>query len=155
MSREGNHVPTITRIFVAAFVAAMFCSCATVPMASASADAAAKQFEVPANKSRVYVVRASGFGPGVLFSISVDGRKVGLLPTHTFLLVEVEPGERTFTAAGHENEDPVALTAEGGKAYFLRVGPRPGWLFARAAIYEIPEAEGRQVVLRASLAKGF
>lgn len=146
---------TMTTIFFAAFVAAILCSCATVPMASASADASAKRFQVPLNKSRVYLVRASGFAPGVVFSVSVDGRKVGLLPARTYLLVEVEPGDHSFIAAGHENEDSVALTVESGKAYFLRVGPRPGWLFARAAIYEIPEAEGRQVVLHASLAKGF
>lgn len=124
-------------------------------MAPPSADAAAKQFQVPADKARIYMVRPSGVAPAVLFKVQMDGRGVGLLPVHAYFIADVDAGEHTFAASGNENEDSVTLTVENGKAYFLRVGPRPGWLFSRVAIHEIPEAEGRRVVLGASLAKGF
>lgn len=145
----------MARALLAALVAATLNSCASVPMASASADAIAKQFLVPPNRSRIYLVRPSGVAPAVLFRVTIDERVIGLLPVHAYFVADVQPGEHRFVAAGRENEDAIALRVESGRAYFLRVGPRPGWLFARAAIYEIPDAEGREVVSRASLAKGY
>jgi hypothetical protein len=51
-----------------------------------------------------------------------------------------------FTRTGLPRPTKLPDREEIGRAYFLRVGPRPGWLFARAAIHEIPEAEGPEVV---------
>jgi len=135
-------------------VLALLSSCATVPMASTQADASAKHFEAPPEKSRIYLVRASSVGTAILFQVTVDDRIIGSLPVHTYLVVDVPPGPHNITALGGENESAVPLTTEAGKVYFLRVGPRPGWIQARVAIYELPENEGRRVVAGASLAKG-
>jgi Protein of unknown function (DUF2846) len=123
-------------------------------MATPDADLAAKRFEVPADKARVYVVRASSVGTAILFQVTVDDRIIGSLPVHTFLVADLTPGAHSVTALAGENESSVALSAEAGKAYFLRVGPRPGWIQSRVAIYEIDATEGQRVVNGASLARG-
>jgi hypothetical protein len=140
--------------FIVGLLLVGLCACATVPMASPELDAAAKRFEAPADRARIYVVRASSIGTAILFQVSLDDRILGSLPIHTFLVADVAPGNHTVTALSEENESSITLDAEPGKSYYLRVGPRPGWMDPRVAIYQLDDAEGRRVVKGASLAKG-
>ena len=56
--------------------ATLFSGCASVPMASAEADAAAKRFEAPAGKATIYVYRNEIIGGAVALTVALDGRVV-------------------------------------------------------------------------------
>lgn len=71
--------------------------CATKQFASKEQDDAAKQFNPPADKSLIYVMRRSGIrGQAVHLSISLDRKIVGVIQKNTYIVLETEPGNHTL-----------------------------------------------------------
>src|SRR5207245_11016026 len=94
----------------------VLCACASVPMASAERDLAAKKFEVPPDEAHLYVYRDETFGAAIKLPVLVDGRHVGDTAPHTFLLVPVVAGPHVvaadrFTLRGVDQEPSIEYSA--------------------------------------------
>jgi Protein of unknown function (DUF2846) len=132
---------------------ALFVGCASVPMASATQDSAAKQFVVEPGKANIYVNRGGGIGTALVFQTVLDGRIVGSLAPNTYQLLVVSPGEHTVTLTGNENAQQQTLTAEAGKNYFFKVSVHMGWIAGRVHIEPISEEQGRAELMSSERAE--
>ena len=139
---------SVLTIVLAAGLMLLGCA-ATVPLAPATADLAAKSFKRSQDKASIYVARKGGslVGPEVLFKVSLDGEVRGRIAAGTYFLFKEDPGTHTVAAIGLENEDFVTLETEAGKNYFLSIQAKFGLLSARTAIERLDNAEGRKFVL--------
>lgn len=97
-------------------------SAPTVPMASASSDAEAKQFMPPAGKANLYVARSNDSSGGTsVIDISVDGKLLGPVAPGTFYMASVDPGKHSLSAKAGMYSSDVAVDAAAGSNYFFEV----------------------------------
>ncbi|OAI41842.1 hypothetical protein AYO41_05170 [Verrucomicrobia bacterium SCGC AG-212-E04] len=120
--------------------------CATTPMTTATEDTEAKQFTPPKGKANIYVYRGGGVGAGILFPLTLDGRKVGAMAPETFACLTVSPGNHTVALDSTENAQQQVVDAKAGASYFFRVESTIGLAMARVKISAADEATGKQNV---------
>ncbi|WP_395746675.1 DUF2846 domain-containing protein [Prosthecobacter sp.] len=125
----------------------LLANCASVPMASAAADAEGKQFSPQRGRASIYVARGLGVGSALVFQTILDGRVTGALAANTYQLLSVPPGQHTIIVTSAENVQQTTLTVQPGRNYFLEVSVSMGWVKGRANIQSISDAEGRRRVL--------
>jgi hypothetical protein len=123
-----------------------FAGCASVPMASADADAAAKRFESVAGKSTIYIYRNEVFGGAVALTVSMDGKIVGRTGSKTFFALDVDPGAHEISSIA-ENTSTLKLNTAAGKRYFVWQEVKMGLWQPRSQLHEVDEATGRKAVL--------
>ena len=128
----------------------VLCACASVPMASAERDLAAKKFEVPPDEAHLYVYRDETFGAAIKLPVLVDGRHVGDTAPHTFLLVPVVAGPHVVVSKS-EVDSELRFTAENGKAYFVWQEVKFGVFAARSELHLMKGKQGRAAVATCSL----
>jgi len=124
--------------------------CASVPMASMQEDMRAKQFQVPPNKSLIYLFRDEIFGAAIRMSVSIDGRTAGQTGPNTYLMWEVEPGPhllRSFT----ENVSTLAIETEPGKDYYIWQEVKMGMFSAQSKLHRVDRRRGREGVKECEL----
>jgi hypothetical protein len=126
------------------------CACASVPMASAERDLAAKKFEVSPDEAHLYVYRDETFGAGVKLPVLLDGRHAGDTGPHTFLLVPVAAGPHLVISKS-EVDSELRFTAENGKAYFVWQEVKFGLFSPRSELHVMNGKEGRAAVGTCSL----
>lgn len=124
--------------------------CASVPKATESEDAAAKQFRAPGDKGRVYVYRHAFLGQAVAIPIHINGKPWGQTQGKSFLIADLAPGEYTFLSKA-ENESAVKVQVEAGKLYFVWQEITMGAFMARAHLYLVDDSKGRHDVMQTSL----
>ena len=61
----------LLNLFISISASFLLVNCASVPMASNENDVVAKKFEVPANKSRIYVYRNEALGSALKFTLAI------------------------------------------------------------------------------------
>jgi hypothetical protein len=126
---------------------------ATVPLASPDLDQAAKRFQPPADQAMLYVIQGSR---AAVFQVLLDGQLIGAVGHKSYLVIPLAPGQHMLTSITGENQENLAIQAEGGRNYFVRIFPKMGWAVARVGLETIDdEAKGRDLVLSTSRAQGF
>lgn len=83
------------------------------------------------------------------------GKLAGSLAPDTYLLVDVEPGKHQIAVLTQESQDGMTITASRGENYFVDLVPKFGWQYARAALKELTQAEGKKAVQNAKRAEGL
>jgi len=134
-------------LFVLALSGLLLVSCASVPLASSSADAEAKQFTPQSGRASIYVTRSFGVGSAIIFQTILDGRITGALAPNTYQLLSVPPGQHTLIVTATENIQQTTMIVQPGRNYFVEVSVSMGWIKGRANIQSIADAEGRRQVL--------
>ena len=136
--------------------AALVIGCATVPLASADLDAAAKTFTPPEGKANIYVARGMGYvGGAASFQIVVDGRMLGNIAPGTFYVVTCDPGSRTVAAMCQWNTAKANVDVEAGKNYFFDAGWHMGLITGQAAVSQVGEDDGKKLVQQCKRAESL
>lgn len=126
--------------------------CASVPLASAPEDAAAKQFEVPADKAAIYVYRNENFGAAIKMPVSLDGRMMGSTAAKTYFHWLVEPGQHSIVSHT-ENDSALTVDTRPGEAVYVWQEVKMGMWTAGSQLKEVNEATGRPAVMECKLIK--
>jgi hypothetical protein len=81
-------------------------------------------------KALIYFMRPSGYNPNSSFQIWDGDHFVGIIPVHSYLFYECDPGTHLFIGIA---ENKVALEADlaAGKSYYVGTNARMGWAKAR------------------------
>jgi len=126
--------------------------CASVPMATPQQDAAAKQFKVPAGKSRIYLYRNETFGSAIKMAVSLDGKTMGQTGPHTFFVWDVNPGHHTIESLT-ENVSKLSLDTQAGQPYFVWQEVKMGMLSAGSVLHKVDRETGMSGVNECKLAE--
>ena len=114
-------------------------------------DLSVKSFNVPKDKTNIYVVRGDlDLEAETSFQVILDGRLMDDITPGSYLLFEAPPGDHVVSVFTNENQESVSLETEGGKNYFLEVEPLMGVWTARATIKQIEENAGREAVMHSN-----
>lgn len=124
------------KLAILAFALVTLSRCAaTVPLAAAADDAAAKRLEPSPAAAQIFVVRKpQAFGKAILFRVAIDERFLGGLGPGTYRVAEVAPGKHVVAVSGNENEEQREIVAEAGNQYFVVVHARTGLVTARVGL---------------------
>lgn len=140
----------VLRLAGLAYLGMFFMGCASVPMASESEDQAAKQFEVPAGKSSIYVYRNETFGGAVTMGVTLDGQMMGKSAPMTYFHWLVEPGKHEIVST---NDSKINLNAKAGKNHFIWQEVKMGFMMAGSKLVEVTENIGKKAVMECRLIK--
>ncbi|MFN4018243.1 MAG: hypothetical protein ACK4JB_23100 [Reyranella sp.] len=130
-------------------------ACATVPMASPTADVEGKRFDPPSpGQSALYLYRSSVLGSEVAFSLNDNQQPIGSLANGTWIRADVAPGRHVITCsvASHapltQTPAPAAtVDLAPGEIRFLEVDIWPGLpLNPRCVANEVSADRGRAEV---------
>ena len=124
--------------------------CASVPMASMQEDMRAKQFQVPPNKSVIYLFRDEIIGAAIRMPVSIDGRAVGHTGPKTYFMWEVEPGKHQLQSLT-ENVSALWIETEPGKDYYIWQEVKMGMFSARSRLQQVDRVRGREGVMECKL----
>ncbi len=120
--------------------------CASVSRASDASDVEAKRFSPVAGKANIYVVRPSIVGGRYLWDIEIDGKRAGPISEHSYLLLEVDPGQHELAAITGENRHALKVSANVGESVVVEVVSRMGWVESRAELRGVPLEQGQALV---------
>jgi hypothetical protein len=120
-------------------------------MASKEEDAAAKSFNVPSDKSRIYVYRNEAMGGAVKIPITLDGKLMGSTARRTFFAFNVSPGSHEVGCVG-ETPGKITVDAQAGKAVYVWQEMKMGMWTASCAMHNVDEEKGRKAVSECTLA---
>jgi hypothetical protein len=138
------------RLSLAAILVATVTGCASVPMAPADADKAAKQFATSPDKGNVYIYRNESMGAAIKMGIYVNEKPIGQTAAKTYLLIPLAPGVHKIR--GHaENDSFVDLDVKAGKNYFIWQEVKMGGMSARNLLQVVDEATGKKAVSQCKL----
>jgi hypothetical protein len=128
----------------------------SVPKASPELDLAAKNFMAPSGKARIYVYQSRS---GIIGTISVDERFVGVIRGNMYVVADVEPGRHvvlarsetdTTVSGGPLGSSTATVEAVTNAVHFVRL--TSGWPFHAPPLKVVSDTEGRKAVLKARLA---
>jgi hypothetical protein len=125
--------------------------CASVPMAAKEADAAAKSFRVPADKSRVYIYRNETMGAAVKIPVTLDGKLVGSTAKNTYFALDVSPGTHEVGCVA-ETGGKVIVDVKPGEAAYVWQEMKMGMWAASCAMHVVDEKQGQKAVTECTLA---
>jgi Protein of unknown function (DUF2846) len=121
-------------------------------MSSSDEDAKAKQFEVPADKSRIYVYRNESLGGAIKVPITLDGQMVGQTARKTYFIFDVSPGKHEVGCVA-ETSSKATVDALPGKIAFVWQEMKMGTWAAACAMHLVDEATGKKGVSECNLAQ--
>jgi hypothetical protein len=141
-------------IAIALFSTIFVTGCASVPMASADADKALKEFAPPSEgKSGLYIYRNSTFGAALKKTISVDGVILGESARYTYFYKELEPGTHEVSTESEFSDNKISIEFKKGINYFVQQYIKFGAFVGGAGLKEVTEEEGKKSVLECKLAQ--
>ena len=132
-------------------LALLVSGCASVPMAAKDADAAAKSFRVPADKSRVYIYRNETMGAAVKIPVTLDGKLVGSTAKNTYFALDVNPGTHEVSCIA-ETGGKVTVDVKPGEAAYVWQEMKMGMWAASCAMHVVDEQQGQKAVSECTLA---
>ena len=127
---------------LAIFMAVALAGCASVPMATPEADAAAKAFRVTPNKANVYIYRNENFGAASKMPLLIDNVAVGDTAAKTYVFRQIDPGSHVITSKT-ENDATLSLDVKAGTNYFVWQEVKMGAFSARSDLHLVDEATGK------------
>lgn len=141
---------SIIHWIVAGSAVLLAAGCASVPMASETADAQAKAFTVSADKANLYIYRNESMGAAVKMPVLIDGQTVGDTAAKTYIFRQVTPGKHLVTSKT-ENDSNLEVHAIAGKNHYVWQEVKMGVMSARSKLHEVDEATGRAGVMESKL----
>lgn len=145
MKVDGDKAMKKILAFGLLFLALLFTGCISVPRASESADAEAKQFIPIKDKSVFYVYRNEYFGGTIGMDVYFNSADLGGTTANHFLRIVASPGSHII-ASKAENRDSITIKSEPGKIYYVWQEAKMGVLTARTKLSLVSEAEGQSGV---------
>lgn len=128
--------------------------CASVPLASPEADAAAKQFAPPSDgKASVYIYRNCFVGQALTKTVSIDNRALGKTSNKVFFHTTVTPGSHQLSTESEFGDNTLNFTANAGMSYFFEQYIKMGVFVGGANLKAVSEGEGKANVLKCRLAQ--
>jgi hypothetical protein len=124
--------------------------CASVNMAPAEADNAAKTYAVKPGMGNIYVYRNEILGAAITLPVELDGKAVGATASKTYLLLPVAPGKHTLGSKG-ESGSTLELDVATGRNYFVWQEVKMGMLSGGSALHLVDEAKGKAGVAECKL----
>jgi hypothetical protein len=132
--------------FLSCVILAVSCvACATARLANSEQDVAAKQFQVPAGESNIYIYRNENIMFNNEIPVEVDGQPAGNTNHETFILKSVAPGKHSI-AAFAENTETIEITTAADNNYFIWLEVKIGSLTNHAHFHLVDEAQGKSGV---------
>lgn len=122
------------------FAVALLSGCASVPMASQSADADAKSFNVDAAKANIYVYRNETFGAALKMPVTIDNAAAGETASKSYIFRQVSPGSHTITSQG---KSTLSVDAKAGQNYFVWQEVKMGLISGGSQLQLVDEAKGK------------
>ncbi len=101
--------------------------CEPMERMSDGADEEAKRFVPSAGKGSVYVVRPSIVGGRYVWTIQVDGKTIGAVAEHAFMLLTIEPGHHEVAVLTGENRHAIVVNVDDSENLFVEVVAKLGW----------------------------
>ena len=139
------------KITVCMLAVATLGGCASVPMASADADAKAKTFVAPSSgQANIYVYRNETFGAAIKMPLLLDNQSIGDTGPHTYAFRQVAPGKHTIVSKT-ENDATVELNVQAGNNYYVWQEVKMGAFAARSALHIVDEHTGEDGVKQCKL----
>ncbi len=111
------------------------------------ADYRAKQFIVKPDKANIYLYRELVTGEDEPWTVELDGEVVSKTTGGACLMREVEPGLHKITSTS-DSADPLLLTAEAGKNYFIRQDAKLGFFRIRRQLQQVDDQAGKRAVIK-------
>ena len=137
--------------FIAWVVLVVSCTaCATARLAEPELDLAAKQFQVSAGASNIYIYRNEDIVFNNEIPVDIDGKPAGDTNQGTFILKSVAPGKHSITALA-ENTETIELTTVADNNYFIWLEVRIGAVTNHAHFHLVDEAQGKSGVMECKL----
>lgn len=124
--------------------------CASVPMASQSADAQAKSFTPSADKATVYIYRNEEFGAAIKMPVLIDNMSVGDTAAKTYIEKQLPPGTHTITSKA-EKDSTVTIDMLAGQIYFVWQEVKMGMWAAGSALHVVDANKGQAGVRESKL----
>ena len=124
--------------------------CASVPMASKSADAHAKQFTPAADKATVYIYRNEVFGSAIKMPLLIDNVSVGDTASKTYVVKQLSPGSHTITSKT-EKDSSVTIDMLAGQMYYVWQEVKMGMFAAGSALHVVDPKKGQAGVQESTL----
>jgi hypothetical protein len=137
---------TITISIIGCIMAFMLTACApSLTMAPLDRDLAAKRFESPPDKARIYVYRPSKMAAAlVAYEVMMDGKTWGALNIDNYLYLDVSPGKHIVSLSSLA---VVEIEAEAGHIYFLEMYPG----MTKFVLRQVSEEKGKASVKKSKL----
>jgi hypothetical protein len=138
---------------MAVIVGFLVSACATQHLATREDNILAKQFNPPADKSYIYVIRESTItGAAIFMSISLDQEVAGALQNNRYVLLEATPGRHEIQVGSSRRGEkknvefiaPTVIELETlpGRAYFIAGNMTMG----RPDIRIVADEKGRKLL---------
>ncbi|BFI96499.1 MAG: DUF2846 domain-containing protein [Rhodanobacter sp.] len=124
--------------------------CASVPMASQSADAQAKLFAPSADKATVYIYRNEEFGAAVKMPVLIDNMSVGDTAAKTYIEKQLPPGPHTITSKS-EKDASLTINMLAGQIYYVWQEVKMGMWAAGSALHVVDADKGQAGVRESKL----
>jgi Protein of unknown function (DUF2846) len=132
-------------------------ACASVPMASAEMDTAAKSFpSPPSDRAFLYIYRNQSIGSLIKMDLAVDGSLVGTTTSRTYLFLSLPPGDHTIASKSiappgqgpdpHEPVSTLRIHMQGAQTYFVWQEVESGASHAQSELHLAAQQEGRGAV---------
>ncbi len=135
-----------SKVAVCMVVVATLGGCASVPMASADADAKAKTFVTPpAGQANIYVYRNETFGAAIKMPLLLDNQSIGDTGPHTYAFRQVAPGKHVLVSKT-EKDVTLDLDVQAGNNYYVWQEVKMGAFAARSALHLVDEKTGEDGV---------
>lgn len=133
-------------------IAGALAGCAAVPPGDPQRDASLRTFAVAPDGAGIFVFRGRGSGELARLDVLLNGVPLGWTTGGTYLYRDVAPGRHTVTSLG---EDTVVLEVDvpAGSLAFVRQQSAWGFFSARSRLHQVEEAQGREGVQAARLAR--
>jgi hypothetical protein len=138
-------------ITLAVVLLAALTGCASVPMASADADKAAKQFVTNPTKANLYVYRNESMGAAIKMGVYVDEKPFGQTAANTYLQIALTPGMHKIRGHAESNSE-LDLDAKAGQNYFIWQEVKMGVMSAGNKLHLVDEKAGKKGVSECKLA---
>ena len=128
--------------------------CASVNMAPAEADNAAKTYAVKPGTGNIYVYRNEILGAAVTLPVELNGKPVGATGSKTFLLLPVAPGKHTLGSKG-ETGSTLVVDVAAGQNVFVWQEVKMGMWSAGSLLQVVDEATGKAGVAECKLVQAL
>jgi hypothetical protein len=148
---KGVIVNTTIRMTASVLAVLLVTGCASVPMATADADAKAKTFVAPgAGQANVYIYRNEAMGGAIKMPLLLDSMAIGDTGPHTYAFRQVSPGKHTIVSKT-EKDVVLDLDAQAGRTYYVWQEVKMGVWAARSDLHLVDEQTGKDAVKECKL----
>jgi len=135
---------------VFAGVISLLGGCASVPMAPATLDHAAKQFAKLPDKGNVFIYRDESMGAAIKMGIYLNEAPVAQTAAKTYINLQLAPGQYKIRSHA-ENNSEVVLDVKAGEVYFLWQEVKMGFGSARCKLQVVDAETGMRAVKSCNL----